>query len=377
MVQEGDDVPAYRTIKVTALESPVAALADVEAWRAREAYPRTWFAGGPCFGTAREREEGGWELLPYFSSLTPQQARDNLDPYFRGLAQKARESGDESGAAECERAAEQIDWEPVNELTVLGARYRVVRAEPYVRMGPDGPEPPRSTDPDPARPGGAQRVPEPAAGFVIDPFTATGMSEGILRLELLGGVRKRGTVPPEVYEDALRAADTHPGGVLLPATFMTAEKKSGAWRPYSTAIATTPQAARDALTLYLRVLAPCWLRLGPEERAAYVRAADRLDEERGHEVAVAGRYFRVARVERLVRIGPDGPEGPRPSDHDPTPPFKRLGLPESERGLVRVGDDDDDDPEGLCEDDAEESEESKELTRLLLAEVRRRQAMDP
>ena len=35
MEYSGDDATAYQTIRVTAPESPVAALADVEAWKAR------------------------------------------------------------------------------------------------------------------------------------------------------------------------------------------------------------------------------------------------------------------------------------------------------------------------------------------------------
>ena len=56
-----DDVPGYRMVRVGVPEAPVAALADVEAWQARGAYPDLQF-GGPLFGVAREREQGGWEL---------------------------------------------------------------------------------------------------------------------------------------------------------------------------------------------------------------------------------------------------------------------------------------------------------------------------
>ena len=46
----GERVPAYRTIRVVAQDSPVAAFSDEEAWRAREAYPEILGAGGPVFG---------------------------------------------------------------------------------------------------------------------------------------------------------------------------------------------------------------------------------------------------------------------------------------------------------------------------------------
>ena len=71
-----DDVPGYRTIRVGVPEGPIAELADAEAWQARGDYPEILF-GGPVFGVAHEREQGGWELHPYLSELAPQDARDN------------------------------------------------------------------------------------------------------------------------------------------------------------------------------------------------------------------------------------------------------------------------------------------------------------
>ena len=74
-----------------------------------------------------------------------------------------------------------------------------------------------------------------------------------------------------------------------------------------------------------------------EEVAAYRRAALRLEQERLHQVRVAGRRFRIVRVETAVRIGPDGPEPPRPSDHDPAPPL--TGETEELRTWDLIGDD--------------------------------------
>lgn len=360
-----DHVPAYQTIKVTVPTAPAAALADEEAWTARKAYPWIRGAAGPAFGVAREREEGGWELLPYFGGTAPQDARDSMGSVFRQLAHEAREAGDEATAAECTAAAERLDWEPLDGMTVLGHRYRVVRAERFIRMGPDGPEPPRPSDPDPARPGKAHTVPDPSAGFVIDSLAATGPSEGILKVELLSMVPEESTVPADAYADAVEATRTHPGGVLLPPTFMTAEKVRGRWRPDSAGSSTTPQGARDALTMDLRVLAPVTRRLSTAEREEYVRAADRLDAERGSELRVAGRVLRIVRVERLVRIGPDGPEGPRPSDPDPQPPVMVHDQQLREQGL-------------LPDEDAEleVTDDMKEFHRLWEQERERQQRLD-
>ncbi len=176
--------------------------------------------------------------------------------------------------------------------------------------------------------------PGPATGFVIDPATATGMAEAIVKVELLTSIYKNGTVPAEVRDDSARAGQAHPGGVLLPATFTTAEQVQGRWRPVDDGTSATPQDARDSLALYLRVTAPWELRLGPADRAVYAAAADRLDEQRADELEVAGRRFRVVRVERLVRTGPDGPERPRPSDPDPQPPVMMQIQQSRDEGLV-------------------------------------------
>lgn len=340
MTEHPENTPAYRTIRVSAPEGPVAALADEEAWRAREGYPDLRFGGGPVFGVARELEAGGWRLERYFGARAPQDARDTMGAQFRLTAQELADAGDTAARDAYERAADRLDWEPLDEVTVLGTRHRVVRAERFIRTGPVGPEPPRPTDPDPAEPGRAHEVVDPVDGFVLDPITATGMSEGILKVELLGVVFKKGAVPDDVRDDSVRAGDSHPGGVLVPASFMTSEKLSGRWKPQDNGTATTPQGARDSLGMYLRVVAPWKLELDEPARVEYAAAADRLDAERRDELTVAGRQFRIVRVERLVRIGPDGPEGPRPSDFDPQPPVMVQTRQLAEQGLLDPSDDD-------------------------------------
>ncbi|MFC9330745.1 DUF5954 family protein [Kitasatospora sp. NPDC057015] len=361
MTEYGDGVPGYRTIRVGVPQAPVADLADLAAWQARDPYPDLLSAGHPVFGLAREREEGGWELHPYFGAPMPQGARESMAMEFRRLAAEAGRAGDRAGRAECLRAAERLDGEKIDETTVLGARYRVVRAERFIRSGPDGPEPPRSTDPDPAPAGRADRAHDPAAGFVIDPTVPTGVSEAILKAELLALVRAAGTAPPPVLRDSRLAARTHPGGVLLPAAFMVAECVGGRWAPESSLDATTPQGARDGLALALRVLDPVRRGLSAAERGQYARAADRLDRERGCDLRVADRLLRVVRTERLVRIGPDGPEGPRSSDFDPDLPVLELDR----RLRARGGDPDAESPEPP-------DEATRELARLFRREERRR-----
>jgi hypothetical protein len=366
MSEHGENVPAYRKVRVGTQQSPAAAVADVDAWRARRRYPDLLGGGGPVFGVARERESGGWEVLS-FCEFTPQSARDTMAMIFRQQATRAGAAGDAEAGAEFLRAAERLDREVVDELTVAGARHRVVRAEPFIRMGPTGPEPPRPSDPDPAKPGRAYELPSPTKGFVIDPLVETGAPEALLRVELLSMVCKQGTVPADVQADSELAVRTHPGGVLLPVEYMTAEyARGGHWRP-SAATSSSPQSARDTLGTYLRVMAPVLEHLDEEERAVYAAAADRLEAERSDEIEVAGCRTRVVRVERLVRIGPDGPEGPRPSDHDPEPPaeiqIERLRA----RGIVL-----DENEEGYEESLPELSEEVQEMSRLFQQEELRR-----
>jgi Family of unknown function (DUF5954) len=302
--------------------SRASAAADEQAWLARDPYPGLASAGGPAFGIAHELEHGGWQLHRFYSCPYPQEARDSMGSVFRQLAQQHPEGS--AAHAECMRAAERLDWEALDEMTVLGARYRVIRADQVIRTGPLGPEPPRPSDPDPGKPGMSHVLGDPAEGFVIDPANATGMSEGILKAELLDTARQLASVPPDARDDLKRAAYTHPGGVLLPPGFILATLMRGKWGPVSSTVSPTPQAARDNLVGHLRVSLPARLDLSEDKRSLYATAADIVEQERANEVTAAGHRFRVVRVERLVRIGPDGPETPRPSDPDPEPPAGQL-----------------------------------------------------
>ncbi|MFC4470502.1 DUF5954 family protein [Streptomyces xiangluensis] len=353
-----DDVPGYLTFRVTPQEGPIAAFAEQEAWQARERYPQLLGVGIPEFFHAREREEGGWQLSDY-SSDTPQGARDMLGSHFRRSAKEAEDAGDESAQDKWMSAARRMDREVVDELTVLGGRFRIVRASRFIRMGGNGPEPPRPSDLDPLD---ADHV--RPRGQVIDPYTGTGLADGILKLDLVRFVGVVPGAPADVADDARRALATHPGGVLLPAVFMISERVDGSWKPHNPGAShPSPQAARDALASYLRVMGPFELRLDDAAREEYARAADRLDERRSNVASVAGRRFRVTRVERLVRIGPDGPEAPRPSDFDPEPPVEVHVRRLKEQGLWK----EEDEPIEL-------DERTQELKRLWEAEEERRRA---
>ncbi|MEU6735621.1 DUF5954 family protein [Streptomyces physcomitrii] len=328
-----DRVPAYLTFRVAPQEGPIAAFADQEAWLARERYPDLMGVGLGEFFYATERDAGGWELSEW-GTEAPQGARDSLGSQFRMWAKAAEEAGDAKAQKAWTAAAVRLDWEPLDEIRVRGERFRIVRASKFVRMGRSGPEPPRPSDPDPAEVGEGSRQPRRTKGFVVDPYTTSGLSDSILKLDLVQFIGTSPGNPPEVRDDAVRAAENCPGGVLLPAVFMTSERQEGRWIAQNPGSSNgTPQEARDALARWLRVMAPFSLKLSEEKRAEYARAADQLDEKRANSLSVDGRRFRITRVERLVRIGPDGPEGPRPSDFDPEPPVEIHDRRLKEQGL--------------------------------------------
>ncbi len=304
---------------------------DAEAAIARDAYPDLLVAG-PQFGIGREREQGGWEIL-IFPNDFPQQARDDLGHVLRVRADEMEQAGDDARHGEYLAAIELVDWEPVNDVTAGGERYRIVRADMSIRSGPRGLEPPRPSDLDPTSDPGEHYPKDPARGFVVDTGIATTAAAGMLTVDLLSSVY-HARVPPEVRRDSEQARHTHPGGVLLPAAFIVAEHTDGNWSPALGGTCPTPHSARRSLAFHLRVTIPFELRLDEDRRAVYTAAADRLEESSASDLEIEGRQFRIARVERLMRVGPDGPEGPRASDYDPDLPPKLWEQQQREQGLL-------------------------------------------
>lgn len=179
------------------------------------------------------------------------------------------------------------------------------------------------------------------------------MSWGILTVDLLDAEAQSTVVPEKFRDDLLRAARTHPGGVLLPPGFTIAWLTRGRWGPVTGHTSPNPRDARLDLVRHLRGMLPDQLDLSDDKRAECAAAADRIEETQGDDVSVAGQRLRIVRVEQLVRFGPDGPEGPRPSDVDPYPP-------------VMIQDDDAEDP-----DDEEPADEAGRWERLFHEEEAR------
>ncbi|WP_380281839.1 DUF5954 family protein [Kitasatospora purpeofusca] len=350
MDDDAVQLPEHLTIRVTHTDDPVAAVAGLEAWASREKYPNLMMMP-PVFGSLERTGTGAWRIL-HFHATTPQGARDDLGHSFRAwaLAEPGTRLAAPWNLTDEERASyteayERMEWEALDEISVAGRDYRVFRAEQVLRSGPDGIEPPRPTDPDPAAVGEGYRLPSRVDGFLIDPAAGVTLVDGILRLDMMALVPTGRFIPEDVRAEARLASHLYPNVMVLPAHCAVAEYRDGRWGPM-TGACETPQGARDSLAAYLREFAPRLdPGLGEEELARYAEAADRLDAERADEVQAAGRRFRLVRVEPVVRLGPDGPELPRTSDWDPDVPLRVQEQRDRAAGIVYAEDEDEEDEE--------------------------------
>ncbi|QQN80058.1 DUF5954 family protein [Streptomyces sp. XC 2026] len=323
----------HRVISMTRFDDPVSVISDTEAWRARDTYPDI-MGRGPMFALVEQEADGRWRVL-LADEGNPQGCRDELARECRLRAADAVAVKDREAQRLWLTGARRMDWEKLNELKVGEHRFRIARGDMFIRMGPDGPEPPRPSDPDPMRPGEGHRARPRTRGFLIDPAAATGMSEGMLRIDLLSFVYPSSRVPHDVRADSLRALQSHPGGVLLPPVFAITEFTEGRWTPM-TGGADTPQEIRDTLVTYLRDVAPAVYAEDAVPAAHFRAAAKALAGTRRDEVRCADRHYRVMRLERLIRVGPDGPESPRASDWDPELPVEAQAERDRLNG-VRYG----------------------------------------
>ncbi|MFG1999943.1 DUF5954 family protein [Spirillospora sp. NPDC048911] len=275
---------------------PVAAVMLADACRSIAAYPELVVAG--ALFTAAERVAGGWQVVCPCDPI-PQGARELLAEHLSDRAALA----DWIPGRELRAAARSLAGEPLDELRVAGSHFRIVRIEQVVRTGPDGPEPPRPTDRDPA-PDDLRLRPCRPYDLIPDGQTTPDIATAELLCQLL---------------DATAAGTaTEPGAfltpVLLSPAFTVAERTSGRWRPGGR-LHDTPQQARDSLATYFRHVVPAVEHPAAEELEEYTEAATQLsDRSRRNGLEVAGRRFRIVRIERIALMGAEGPEPPRPRD---------------------------------------------------------------
>ncbi|MFH8336607.1 DUF5954 family protein [Streptomyces sp. AM6-12] len=331
----------------------------VEAAMEADALEAVFSAGevavrGPLFGVVEQRPEDGprWRAVTSIASPFPQLSRDSLNSLLWFRAKDEAKNKAERRALLA--AVARLETEPVDELTVLDTRYRIVRAEEWAGTGADGIELPRPTDPEPVSPDWSpgNREPEVDAGLVLDPDAPLTPAQATERLALRDFVYAGSRFPDFVIRESRRARATHPDVVLLPATFTVAERNGKAWEPVSRPHTTT-LGARKALDFRLTWLEPRTRGLIEVEDGhlvtartvvaedpgadpvlvAFAEASDRLRSGRVNQLEVLGTTYRIIRTRRMLRWGPDGPEGPRPSDTSDYGP-ERIHPRMDEDGVV-------------------------------------------
>ncbi|MEU9031103.1 DUF5954 family protein [Streptomyces sp. NPDC048383] len=340
-----------RPIVVRVPVEPVEAVVEADAVDA-VARAGTPVVRGPLFGVAEQRagDAPRWRVVIEVTSSCPQQARDGLNSWLWFRAKDHAQDRAERRALLA--AVSRLETERVDELSVAGVRYRIVRAEESAGAGPDGVEQPRPTDPEPLVPDWDRtaKVPGIDEGLVVDPDAPVTPTQAVEQLAMRGLCYTGARFPDDVRADARRALETHPDVLLLPATFTVAERSGTGWSPVSGPHATAHE-ARKSLDFALTWMWPRMHGLIPpgagphvdartgtsssdrSERAgrlaAYAGAADSLRVGRVNELKLDGSVYQIVRTRRLLRSGPDGPEGPRPSDVNTQEPTRiPVGLDE-------------------------------------------------
>lgn len=297
---------------------------------------------GPLFGVAVQDADvpARWRLVTPVTSATPQDARDSLNSLLWFRARDDTQDRDERRGLLA--AVARLETERIDELTALGRRYRVVRAEEYAGAGPDGIETPRPTDPEPAVPDWSRssKDPEVDEGLVLDPAEPVTPTQAAERFAMRSLAYSGDRYPQDVQRESARAVADYPEVLLLPTTYRVLKGRGDRWT-IDGSLHTTAHGARQSLEFGLtwfeprqkglidfdadretdaRTLVAAGTDPAADRLAELVRAADLLRTENANEVEVNGTARRICRMRRLVRWGTDGPEGPRPSDTSLHPP---------------------------------------------------------
>jgi hypothetical protein len=326
--------PVWLTL-VSDPDHPVAAAAEADARDAAARFGH-YVIRGPLFGlAARAEDEKAWRVLTAVSLGDPQAARDSMQSklWFRAKD----EAKDRTQRRELLQAVARLETERLDDLMVLGVRYKVIRADEIIYTHDGTIEGLRPTDPEPADPewGTQQKGSALDAGLVIDPATPVSPMAAAERHALGDLHYTAARYPEDVRADSAHALHTHPAVIVLPPAFAVLEETPGTWTPLG-GLFTCAQEARKQLHFLLDWLWPRMPHDGggftPEQ---YRQAAAQLRAEpRASQYELLGRRFVVARMTRVLRIGPDGPEGPRPSDVDASDPCEQHAHMD-EDGTIR------------------------------------------
>ncbi|MFJ9584055.1 DUF5954 family protein [Streptomyces acidicola] len=305
-------------------DDPAAWVREADAVEASLRYPHLALRG-PVFGIAVQDPAAGpeWRVLKPVVDGMPQVARDGLQSHLFFTAKD--DTDDRAVRRELLAAVGVLEREPANEVEACGVRYRVVRGDEFGRVGDDGLEPPRPTDPEPVERSWerqARDTPSPDVGFALDPDRTDGPSAGAMKLGLRDFAYRGSHFPDDMCAESEGAVATHPELVLLPTGFGVVERGKHGWRPRG-ALMATPHDARRMLYNGMDEIWALLYQFDDAKKARYAEAAQEYRAlDRADEFRVDGRLFRICRVERMLRMGADGPEQPRLSDVDEYGPMK-------------------------------------------------------
>ena len=155
-------------------------------------------------------------------------------------------------------------------MRVADQYFRVARVPQVVRLGLDGPEPPRPAD--------ANRVPPHAMRaqeeFLDDADTDCGPELAALKAETATAVTKAGGLPPDNIADERRALQAYPDVLFLGTWFTIGSQADGSWGAFMVTEYRTP-AAHVAAPLFPRLRAP--IRATRRRRVRRLRSGGRHD----------------------------------------------------------------------------------------------------
>lgn len=140
---EGVERMALLALSYTSQRFP----ADVRADSQRAVHTHPGVVLLPPAFRVLEQEGDTWSMVTG-QFPTPQDARRSLASYLVEFLPKLEELTEEETAGYARAAEGFTRRQRPNELTALGRHFQVVRVERMVRIGPDGPEPPRPSDVD-------------------------------------------------------------------------------------------------------------------------------------------------------------------------------------------------------------------------------------
>ncbi|MGA4545093.1 DUF5954 family protein [Uniformispora flossi] len=272
-------------------------------------------AGSGCFlrldtffGVLAEAPEDAdrRDVMCGIMSETPQDARNSL--VFRLWIAALQQRHDRAHRRRVKAGIRMLREGRANDLVVHGTRYRVVRADGYVRL--DAP--------------GRGEPPVDRHAAVTRPLDASG--EGTVALDYPY------FLDPALLKPSGPAPDRpvqarYPDAFFLPWGWRVVRRSGDGWIPIGLPCSTPRSAVLRCRPFQDVPMAEERLPAGHPVRAAYDEAVPVLDAAgRTYPAQMYGHTHVILPIRRLLRWGPDGPEPPRATDLDVPPPRRKLRL---------------------------------------------------